>query len=370
MSIQRTLSALALAMALAACDSPLSDPLGDARAAFDGQDYLAARDAAQAALRDAPEDMAALELLVRAQLATGDGVAAEATLARIARLGAPLADAALLQAEALLQQGQSQEALRLIEGETTAEAWRLRGLAAALDGDGAGALAAFAQGRGAAGDKARLYAAEASFHLGQGNADAAREAVGLAQQAAPDRIETYFITARLAQLDGQAELAARAFLAILEIAPNDRPALLGAIAEMGELGRVDLVRPLVARGREGYPADPEFVFLEARLLAEDGNWQGARDLLQAHEAELVAHPDSRGLYGEALLELGQLELARSHLAALNRQYPGNPQITRTYARLLLEAGEPAAARALIAPLAASPQALPQDRELAARAAGR
>ncbi len=364
------LLAAAMLFTLAACDSPLSDPAADAAAAFEAQDYLAARDHAQAALREEPGNVEALELLARAQIAVGEGGNALATLDRLkAAEGAP-ADLALLQAEANLQMGDAAAMLTLLEGDDSAESWRLRALAAALGGDDAATLAAFAKGRDAPGDKVRLYAAEASWFLARGDADGARPAVALAQQAAPKRLETLFVTAKLAQIDGDSDMASRAFLAILELAPNDRPALLGAIAEMGELGRVDLLRPLVERGAKAFPGDPEFIFLTARLLAQDGDWQGVRDMLQAREWALAAHPDSRGLYAEALLNLGQVELARTHIAPLYRAYSANPQIARVYAKVMLAAGDHAEAGRAIAPLVAGPDALAEDRELAEESAAR
>jgi len=361
------LLASALLLSLGACDSPLSDPAGDAAEAFAAQNYPAARDHAQTALRKDGGNVNALELLARAQIAVGEGANALVTLDRLKAAGGRPEDAALLEAEANLQVGEGDAVLALLQGDSSAEAWRLRALAASLTGDQAAALNAFRQGRDAPGDKMKLYAAEASYFLASGNADAARTAVALAQQTAPKQLETLFVTAKLAQLDGDSDAASRAFLAILDIAPNDRPALLGAIAEMGELGRVDLLRPLVERGSSAFPGDPEFVYLSARLLAEDGDWQGVRNMFQAREATLAAHPQSRGLYAEALAELGQVELARTHIAPLYRQLPDNEQVARVYARVLLDLGDHAEAARVIAPLAALPSALAEDLELAARA---
>lgn len=367
MTKHHLLFASALLLSLSACDSPLSDPAGDAAAAFEAQDYLAARDHAQAALREDSGNTEALELLARAQIAVGEGANALATLDRLKAAGGAPVDAALLEAEANLQVGEAEAVLALLEGDDSAESWRLRALAAGLGGDDTATLAAFAKGRDAPGDKVRLYAAEASWFLARGDADGARAAVALAQQTAPTRLETLFVTAKMAQIDGDSDMASRAFLAILELAPNDRPALLGAIAEMGELGRVDLLRPLVERGAKAFPGDPEFIFLTARLLAQDDDWQGVRDMLQAREGALAAHPDSRGLYAEALLNLGQVELARTHIAPLYRAHSANPQIARVYARVMLEAGDAAEAARAIAPLVAGPDALAEDREIATRA---
>jgi thioredoxin-like negative regulator of GroEL len=365
----RTVIIPALAIvSLGGCSLVQADPLAEAQHAFAAQDYVAARDHAQAALVEDPRDSAALALIARTQLAMGLGSDALATLARMEESGSLPDDARLIEAEARLQIGEMDAVSRLLQGETSAESWRLRALMAAMAGDEAGALAAFARGRSGEGEKHRLYTAEANFHLTRGNAAAARDAVAQAQLAAPQSIETLFVSARLAQLSGEPELASRAYLAILEIAPLDRPALLGAIAELGNADRVDLLRPLVVRGRAAYPEDIEFFYLTARLKADEGDWAGVRDLLQQREGEVSAHPDARGLYGQALLELGQVELARAQLAPLYRRYPDNPMFARTYARVLLENGEAGEARQVIAPFASLPNAEQADRDIAQRAA--
>ena len=361
-------AAFTFACLLAGCANPLADPAEDAQAAFDRQDFFGARDNAQDALRSDPADAAALEVLARAQIAMGQGGDAMATLERLKSLPDAPIDLNLLLAEAHLQLEELEQAAGLLAGDESAEAWRLRALAAAIAGDERGTLRAFASGHDGTGDKLRLYVAEASYHLARGEADQARDPVTLAQKLAPDRVETFFVTARLAQLDGNTELATRAFMGILEATPLDRPALLGAIAEMGNMGRIDLLRPLVERGAKAYPNDPEFIYLTARVKAEDQDWAGVRDILQQRESSLAQHPDSRGLYGEALLELGQVEQARAHLAPLYRREPGNLKVTRTFARVLIATGEMARAREVIAPLAARDDALDEDRELAALAA--
>jgi|GEM_PF-978696 len=363
----RLLSSIALITAMAgtlgACSLIMPDPVEQAQESFAAQDYIAARTDALRALQQDENDAAALELLARVHLAMGQGGDALMALERLQNAGVRLADANLIEAEALLQMGDHELALELLAGEDSAESWRLRALAANLAGDTETAEAAFANGHEAEGDKRKLFTAEASHHLIQGNAEAARLAVGEAQRLSPDTIETLLISARLAQLDGEPELASRAYLAILDVAPTDRPALLGAIRELDSLGRIDLLSELIQRGRAAYPADVEFVYLTASLHGYDGNWAAARDLLQEYESQIAGHDDARGLYGQALLELGQLELARAQLAPLNRRYPDNPAYARIFARILIELDEKRQARAVMRPIAARADAQDIDREL-------
>ena len=357
-----------LAFTLGACSLILPDPMEQAEEAFAAQDYHAARADVMRVLQQREDDPEALDLLARIYLAMGAGADALVILDRLEGAGGSPADTKLIRAEALLQTGEHGSVGEVLEGEESAESWRLRALAANLAGNGEAAKAAFLDGRTAEGDKRKLFTAEANYHLSRGNADAARFPVGEAQRLSPGSIETLFVSARLAQLDDAPNLAARAYLAILELAPNDRPAMLGAIAELDKLGRIDLVRDLIARGRSAYPQDVEFIYLTASLHGFDGNWQAVRDLLQEHESAVASHDNARGLYGQALLELGQLELARAQLAPLNRRYPGNAAYARIFARILIELGENRQALAVMRPIAARSDAQPIDRELVERAA--
>ncbi|WAT18405.1 tetratricopeptide repeat protein [Aurantiacibacter sp. MUD11] len=299
------------AIGLGSCSFLGSDALTDAQQAFDAQDYIAARDLALAALVDDGDNIEALELLARAQLAMGQGEEVLATIERIRQAGGNPGEQTLIAAEGRLQAGDVTGARELIGDDASAEAWRLRGLLAALENDEAGAMEAFLRGRRATGEKAKLYSAEASFHLNRDNLQAAEEAVALAQDAAPDRVETLFVAARLADARGEHFQAMSQYLRIIEIVPLDRPALLAAIGAAEAAGERDVTRHLIAYGAQTRPLDREFVYQQARVEAWDGDWEAVRQRLQASEAELQDHDPARLLYAEALLNLGQVETARA-----------------------------------------------------------
>lgn len=333
MDMRRLILPAILAASLGACSLLASEPIDDAQAAFETQDYIAARDLAAAVLETDPQDAAALELMARIQLAMGQGADVLASLNRLEEAGATITDASLLEAEALLQTGDRDAALELLaEAENAdgqgAEHWRLRALAARLDDDAETALAAFASGREAPGDKSRLFAAEASFHLDQANVAAAAQAVEFANEAAPDRVETLFVTARLAEMQGDFVLALAKYLRIIEKTPLDRPALIGAIAASERTGQPGITRHLITYGAQTRPFDREFVFQQARIDAWDGRWEAVRERMQAHEAELEDHGRARLLYAEALLNLGQVETARAMAAPILSRSHGDPEAER------------------------------------------
>ena len=333
MKLMHTLAPLALLAGLSACSWFGSDPLEDAQQAFAAEDYIAARELALAVLEGDPENVAALELLARAQLAMGQGGDVAGTLERIERAGGEAADEELLAAEAQLQMGNAAAARELIGDRRDAEAWRLLALAANLDGDLAGARQAFASGHGAEGERGKLFAAEASFHLAQGDLVAAEQAVALAQDVAPQRVETLFVSARLAEARGDQVLALSNYLRIIEKVPLDRPALLAAIAASERAGQGDITRHLIAYGAQTRPMDYEFVYQQARVEAWDGQWAAVRIRLQAHEGELENHPAARLLYAESLLQLGQVETARAIVAPILARWPGDGEALRVQAAI-------------------------------------
>ena len=329
----RILTAFALALCLAGCSPFGSDPLDEAQAAFAAQDYLSARDHAQEALECDAGNAEALELLARSQLAMGLGGEVVSTLERLKQSGEEPADAKLLAAEGLLQTGEVDAALELIGNNTSTEGWRLRALAAKAQGQTERARQAYARGRNASGDRGKLLAAEATFHLAQGDLVAAQEAVSLAQGVAPGRVETLFVSARMAEGQPDPVTALSNYLRIIEIVPMDRPALLAAISasESAQLPRI--TRHLIAYGASTRPLDEEFVYQQARVDAWDGRWELVRERLQAHETELADHDPARLLYAEALLRLGQVETARAIAAPVFARRAYDPDAVRLKAAI-------------------------------------
>ena len=326
--MRNTALASLLAMSLLACSGEGGgDAAAQAVEALDRQDFIAARDNAARALKADPQDADMLLVLASSQVAIGQSDAALRAIDRLESVAGVSDESALLRAEALIQQSRS------------ADAWRLRAIAAIREEDDAATEAAFARGLEAPGERFKLRATEANWLVDRAEAERAARAVAELQETAPTRLETLFVTARLAQLQGDGAKALGNYQKILDQAPLDRPALLGTIAELGAQGRIDEVRPLVERGRKAMPGDVEFLFLAARLEAEEGNWREARDMLQKAEARLPDFPDARALYAQALLENGQSEMARGHLAPLYREFPQAPGYAEIYARALEETGD-------------------------------
>lgn len=364
----RQASALAVALALAACGLSPEERMDRAETAFADHRFSEARLDLASLLQEQPDDPAVLELFARTQLQLGDGEGAASTLARLAETGTPPADFAQLMAEAQLLRGDYEQALRAGEKLANAEGARIAALAHIGLGDADAAANAFAAGEALSGDKSRLLADYALFQLRRGNPDAATELSARALQLAPEGLDPLLASARVAQARGLMAQALGHYEAAVAHWPENRLAALGQIGILGDLGRMDEARPLIAEMVRRNPEDPDVVYLQARLAAEDAEWGEVRDVLQPLEARDNARQQL--LYSRALVELDLAEQAIPRLTTILRRNPQNHAARRLLARAQLQGGDAASAHATIRPLAMSAQGSPQDLAIFADAAKR
>ncbi|MFB0611473.1 tetratricopeptide repeat protein [Aurantiacibacter poecillastricola] len=355
----------ALALSLAACGLSPEERLDRAEAAYEDHRFSEARLDLGTLLQEDGNDARALELLARTQLWLGDGVGAQATLERLDADSRP-GDYETLLAEAFVLQGEFESALAAGEALGTAEGLRIAALSHIGLGSNDEALAAFERGASAPGDRSRLYADFARFVHMAGDSARGLELAALAREADPDGLDPLIASAMIAQDGGSLPEA----LAFYEDAhrhwPESRIALLGRIGALGDMGRLDEARELIAQAARVMPGDADVIYLEARLAAEDGEWAEVRDLLQPLEGR--EDPRQQLLYARALVELDMPEQAISRLTSLVRRTPQSAEPRRVLARAQLEAGDAASAFDIIAPLATSPEGTPSDLALYAEAA--
>ena len=366
-----TLALIACTLVLGAC-GPSPEALQDrAQKAFDAHRFTEARAELGSLVEQQPGNTAALALLARTQLRLGDGEGALATLGRLERAGATDAAFSYMQAEAQLLRGDYDAALKIAGGLNTAEAARIAALSHLGMQDVAASEAAFERGAAATGDRSRLYSDFALLRMRQGRSKDAAELASLALEADPQGLDPLIASARVAQSERDPAATLAHYGKALENWPESRAALFGKIGVLGDLGRLAEARELIAQAKDIAPGDPATIYLDARLSAEDGNWEDVRRKLQPLEdSEDPAH---RLLYARALVELGLYEQARASLAGLVRAIPHSVEARRLSARADLGSGDADAAMATLLPLVKRPTALPQDLVLfdqAARAAGR
>ncbi|RJY08522.1 tetratricopeptide repeat protein [Aurantiacibacter aquimixticola] len=277
---------------------------------------------------------------------------------------------AQLSAEADLLRGRFEQALATADRVRDANGARIAALAHIGLEDLRSAQAAFEEGLRRSGDRSRLLADYAIFLLEAGDSDAARRLAGQALDIDPDGLDPLFANARVAQARGNLSDALRFYEVAAEVWPESRAALLGRIGMLGELGRTREARPLIDAFVQRAPGDPDALYLQARLAAEDNDWRAVRSYLQPIEGREDARMQM--LYARALIELDLPEQAMPRLQAQLRRYPDRAVARRLLARAQLESGQSAAAYATIRPLATSPRGTSQDLAIftsAARTSG-
>lgn len=364
-------SIAAISLALSACGLSPEARLDRAEAAYEQHRFTEARLDLATLLQDGDADPAIIELLARTQLQLGDGEGAAANLARLDALEAVPADRNELLAEAELLRGRYQQAMTLAEGLGHAEGARIAALSLLGMGETDAARARFEQGLVATGAGARLRADYAIFLMREGDLDRAEMLAAQARKAAPDALDPLLASARIAQSTGAMEDALRYFERASAFYPENRVALLGRIGVLGDQGRMAEARPLIEEAARRAPDDPDVIYLQARLAAEDADWKAVRTLLQPFETREDARLQL--LYARSLVELGLDEQAIGKLAPMVRQAPGAITPRRLLAHAQLASGDAAAAYATIEPLANSALGNAQDLALyskSAKASGR
>lgn len=356
----------ALALALAACGVSPEERMDRAQQAFEEHRFSEARLDLGTLLQADEGDAEALELLARTQLALGDGVGAQATLERLDRAGSAPADYTALLAEAFILQGDFESALAAGEALGTADGLRIAALAHIGLGSAEQAESAFYRGTQASGDRSRLYADYARFTQMRGDLAQAMELAGKSRDADPEGLDPLLVSAAVAQASGSPTQALSYFEQAQAHWPESRAALLGRIGVLGDMGQLAEAADLIAEAARRMPGDPDVIYLQARLAAEDGDWGDVRDLLQPIEGR--ENPRQQLLYARSLVELDMPEQALPRLTAMVRRTPDQAEARRVLARAQLAVGEAGNAFETIAPLATSPEGTPRDLAVYAEAA--
>lgn len=351
---------------LSACGPTPEELLARAEQAYAENRFIEARLDLGTLIRENPDDVHLLELLARTQLQLGDGDGAEASLLQIEQIGEKSADHDLLLGEARLLLGRYDEVSAMFADPQSAEEGKLVGLAQVGMGQNEAAAATFASALELSGPKSRLQSDYAILLLQSGETGRARELIQAARAADPDGLDPLLAEARLGLAERKPAEALAAFETAQRLFPENRVALIGRIGVLGDLGRIAEAGDLIDEAARRAPDDPQVIYLQARLEAENGNWNGVRELLQTQESSTAV--ETQLLYARSLVELGLFEQALSKLTPLHRRLPQAPAIRRLLARAQLETGNPGDAMRTLQPLVDNPAGSPNDLTLYARAA--
>ncbi|WP_309751356.1 tetratricopeptide repeat protein [Novosphingobium sp.] len=362
-----TIPVAAMLLALAACADSPAESFAKAQKEYAANNYAAARIHLANALNEEPGNRAMLLLKAQTLIALGDGEGAAAALQQLVGTAKPTDQLAELSAEAALLRGASDVSTAFLTGIETAEADRLRAMAAIQKGDLPLAAQHFEKGL-ARGGNARLYADYARFRLMAGDLPGATDMAAKAARLAPGGIDTLLVSGEIAVRRGDLNSALGFYDQAQRLYPASIAALVGKAAVLGDLGRTDEMKPLVAKAAQAAPKDLGVIFLQVKLAASAKDWTRVRDLVQPLETTLAPISPVRLMYGEALLRLNLAEQAIAQLRPLAQALPANREVALVLAEALLVSGDPQAAMALLKPFADSPLARRAELVLMARIA--
>ena len=342
-------------MLLASCSENPALGLAKAQDKFTEHEYATAKIHLAAVLAAEPGNRTALLLQARTLLALGDGDGAEAALGQLNGASVPRGEMAELAAEAALLRRVPDVTMRLLSGEKSPEAERLRALALIQKEDFASAQKHFEAGL-TAGGNARLFADYARFRLLSGDIAGADELAARAVKAEPNAIDTLLINALLALRHGDLDRALTGYTRASNLYPASIAALLGRAGVLGDLGRPDKMQKVLTQAAAAAPGNLTVAFLRAKAAHARQDWAGVRAVVQPFENVLEKTDPIRQLYGEALMHLGQPQLAIAQLQSLAESAPGNRELRKLLAASQLAGGDAPSAAKTLRPLADTPSA--------------
>lgn len=290
-------------------------------------------------------------LMGRAYLKQGDPAAAEAALAKAAKLGADRSEIAVYQAQAYFDQGKFQDLLERLPDDglpagTRQDLLILRGYANMELGDLAGADATLREAARAAPGTAALLVAQGMLNLQQGRIGPAR---GLAEQAlALDAREAraWNLQASADHLDGALQSALNGYGKALALMPGLVDARIARVGLLLDLDRRDEAGKELAYLKAKHGLDPRGTYLRSVYLTRRGDANGAKAaLLETSRLVDMIPPAAIQKRGQ-LLMLGALahhglhayEKAKGYLEYYLRLHPDHPGARKLLGSIYLAQG--------------------------------
>ncbi|MBL8467578.1 XrtA/PEP-CTERM system TPR-repeat protein PrsT [Methyloversatilis discipulorum] len=385
--VSRLLAILLCASALAACDrsKPPEELLAEARSAFERNDLQTTAIQLKNLLQKDPSNAAARYELGRLHLLTGDAPSAVKELTRALDAGHPADLVSPLLARAMVEAGESKQAIerlgttKLPTPAANADLRAAIGHAQLAVGNKDGAKAAFDEVLSA--DPNHLYAALGKARLlgTQREFAGAHALLDKVLTADPKSAEAWFLDAELRSAQGQFEQSLASYRKVYEVKPSNVTARFVVVSALANEGKVEEARKELAALRKASPKAPEANYLDGLLLVKERKFVEARDrlnktlavapnyvpalglaaltefelqsyaLAEQHAEKVIAHGgDSmfiRKVLIGAYLRTGRLDKARQALAPLLKSSPGNPEVQALAGQVYLTGGDAKGAEA-------------------------
>lgn len=311
-----------------------------------------------------PRHLAARILIGQSYLMLGDGVSAEAELAKARELGADEALVLVPLGEALFLQRRFVDLLKTVRNggfsqDTEAEILVLRGKAYAELRKLEEAEKAFQAAAGLAPNNPGPLLGLARVELNRGDRNRAAYLINEALKIAPGEIDGLFMQGELARLNRDLEAAIEAYGKVIAIQPGHLPARTARAAALIDLGRHAQARPDIEEIRSRDPQDPHAAYLESVILAAEGDIKGAKEALtdagliirNYDPAFIKSHPPTLLTASLIAFAQGAFDDARIYASEYVAKDPAHVGARRLLATLQLRNNQPEAAVATLTPAA-------------------
>jgi len=280
----------------------------------------------------------------RADLARGDGIAAEVRLGQAREKGAEVDEVAALLGQAYLLQGNNAQARswlagRSFSGPDAAAGWRALGQLEHREGRLPEAGRAYDRALGITPRDATLWIDIGRLRYAGGEHMLAIEAIDRAVALDPGNARVVEAKGQLVRDQFGLVPGLVWFEAGLAAHPDDIGLLGELAASLGDLGRATEALAVTRHMLALDPRNPRAFFIQAVLAARGKDHDLARSMLNRTRGRLDHLPATMALDGLIHLQSGNAGLAAQSFERLVRLQPANPRATALLARALFVAGD-------------------------------
>jgi|GEM_PF-1116505 len=367
------LLSVALVACLSACSTGPDDPLAAAQAAYDRNEYSAARIHILSLLKEDSSHAEANLIFGKSLLKMGDGVGAAAAFKKVLNHEKYAEQARLHHAHAILISGSPKKVLELIaepaagmSAQTAARIYWLRASALLDTEKYQEALASLDAGLAKAPKDADLLAFKGQYLLNIGKIMEAQAAAERARAAHPDHLQALLLSGRLALVLQKLQEAKEIFQKTQKIYPENLVPLFSLAAIHADLGEPKKAKEYFDHILRVSPNDPLAFSMLARQEFDKGNIAKAHELLQEAGEAVADFPEVILLSGKIAHKRGNHELAIDRLQRHLRIIPGHVDATVHLGEALVATGNEAQAYSIVKPAAERATATPALLKLAAR----
>lgn len=351
--VKTGLFALIASGALAACSSGSGNPVQDAVAAIEQQDYRSARIHLMTALRENSADPKVNYLYAKTLIELGDGVTAQAALKKLADKAEYAERVVPLMARTYIFTGEPEKALELASapaGQFAGQLYAIKTLALIGLDRAAEAGATLEEGLSAVPNSAELNWIKGNRDLEIGNIDAALQSAKRALAIDPDSAEALLLSGRISLAKSKGEEALTYFVKARESRPDLPTAEFLRGAVLKDLGKREEARHCFKTVLSESPNHPWATYFMAEMDYEDGKSNDAFERLQASKANLEAVPPALRLGGILEIQRGNHEQAIAKLKKYLAQNPADAESIMALSRGYASAGNDAEAFRTMVPL--------------------